>query len=492
MPGDGEPELRRRDEALRGVDTRDGAVDGPYTRHGALLDDVDPAGVRRTRVAPSHGVVADRAPARLQEAAQDREARFRRAIEVGNPSRDVVARQELRVDAVEPHRVAATHRRIDVGRRVDEIQHAARAVHHVEVEVLRELLPQLERELVEVRIGVEVVVRTHDRGIAPGVAAAEPALLEHRDLGEAMLLREVVRGREPVSAAADDDRVVARFRRWTAPRQRPALVVGPRVARQREDRVFQRGLCRPRRRYGCRRRTRSLILMAPRHARGRRRTLTVIGVRARRCVAKPATRNADGLFRIPEEAWRRRRAPRASSGDDGGGVEAARAEAPGRQDQEPVPARQEGTASFPRDGAARPRRRSRRVGRGARRRRCRLRIRRAPPEALGLEAGVREPPRARQRLGARGGVRPRPQVVGGRGRACASARQHGDDGPPARRSRTLSRGDRSRAEGDRRAGRGAALTRFRREAMKRHRSRRPTPAHTDSRPCWRRKRHRRR
>ena len=268
MPGDGEPELRRRDEALRGVDTRDGAVVDPDPGHGALLDDVDAAGVRRTRIAPSHGVVADRAPARLQEAAQDREARFRRAIEVGDPPRDVVARQELRVDAVEPHRVAAAHRRIDVGRRVDEIQHAARAVHHVEVEVLRELLPQLERELVEMRVGVEVVVRAHDRRIAPGVAAAEPALFEHCDVGEAVLLREVVRGREPVSAAADDDRVVARFWRRTAPRKRPALVVAPRVARQREDRVFQRSLCRPCRRYGCRRRTGSLILMAPRHARG--------------------------------------------------------------------------------------------------------------------------------------------------------------------------------------------------------------------------------
>src|ERR1700736_3653179 len=55
-----------------------------------------------------------------------------------------------------------------------------------------------------------------------------------------MLLGEVVRGREAMAAAADDDRVVARLGRRTAPGERPVLVPGERVAREREDRVFQR------------------------------------------------------------------------------------------------------------------------------------------------------------------------------------------------------------------------------------------------------------
>ena len=83
----------------------------------------------------------------------------------------------------------------------------------LKLSVLRQPLPQLQRELVEVRVGVEVVVRADDRRVAPGVAAAEPALLEHGDVGDAVLLREVVGGREPVPAAADDDDVVARLRR---------------------------------------------------------------------------------------------------------------------------------------------------------------------------------------------------------------------------------------------------------------------------------------
>ena len=40
-------------------------------------------------------------------------------------------------------------------------------------------------------------------------------------LRDAVLLGEVIGGREPVAAAADDDRVVARLRRGLAPRERP-------------------------------------------------------------------------------------------------------------------------------------------------------------------------------------------------------------------------------------------------------------------------------
>ena len=118
---------------------------------------------------------------------------------------------------------------------MQEYEYAARAVHHVEVELARQPLPKLERHLVEVRVGIEQIVRAHDRGVAPGVAAAEVALLEHGDVGETVLLRKVVGRGEPVSAAADDDGVVTRLRMRTAPRERPALVVRERVSRQRED-----------------------------------------------------------------------------------------------------------------------------------------------------------------------------------------------------------------------------------------------------------------
>ena len=78
---------------------------------------------------------------------------------------------------------------------------------------------------------------------------------------------------------------------------------------------------------------------------------------------------------------------------------------------------------------------------------------------LGITPGSVSLLGARQRRGARRGVRHRPRAVGSGRRARASARQHGDDGRPARRSRALSRGDGSRAARDRRPGGSAALTR---------------------------------
>ena len=100
-----------------------------------------------------------------------------------------------------------------------------------------EPFPELHRLLVEVRRLVPQVVGADDRRVAPGVAAADPALLEHGDVGDAVLLGEVVRGREPVPAAADDDDVVLALRLGAAPRLLPPLVVGERVAGEAPDRI---------------------------------------------------------------------------------------------------------------------------------------------------------------------------------------------------------------------------------------------------------------
>src|SRR4030095_14987288 len=121
-------------EALGGLGPRTRPVIDPDARYLALLDDVDAARVGRARVSPGDGIVTHGAAPRLQQAAHDREARVRRAIEIRDPARDLVTREKLRIDAVQAHRVAPAHRGIHVGGGVDEVQHAARAVHHVEVE----------------------------------------------------------------------------------------------------------------------------------------------------------------------------------------------------------------------------------------------------------------------------------------------------------------------------------------------------------------------
>jgi hypothetical protein len=71
---------------------------------------------------------------------------------------------------------------------------------------------------------VEQVVRPDDRGVAPGVAAADPALLDDRDVGQSVLGREVVGGAESVPAAADDDRVVGGLRLGLAPLLAPVAM----------------------------------------------------------------------------------------------------------------------------------------------------------------------------------------------------------------------------------------------------------------------------
>src|SRR3546814_888724 len=92
--------------------------------------------------------------------------------------------------------------------------------------VLRQPLPQLHRVLVEVGVGGQQVVGAHDGGVASDVAAAEPALLQHGDVGDAVVLGEVVGGGEPMPAAADDDCVVGRLGRRRAPYALPPAVAG--------------------------------------------------------------------------------------------------------------------------------------------------------------------------------------------------------------------------------------------------------------------------
>src|SRR6266540_264732 len=79
----------------------------------------------------------------------------------------------------------------------------------VEVEVGAETL--VERDAAPVELGTlgGAVVRADDRRVAPGCTGADVALLEDGDVGDPVVLREVVRGREAVRAAADDHDVVA-------------------------------------------------------------------------------------------------------------------------------------------------------------------------------------------------------------------------------------------------------------------------------------------
>ncbi len=239
MPGDADAELLAADRAARGLDADDLAAVARDAGDLAVLDDVDPARVGGARVAPGNGIVARGAAARLHEAADDRVARAIRAVEQRHEVADLVAAHQLGVDAIQPHGIAAALEGVELGGRVREVEHAALAEHDVEVELGAQALPELERELVEMGVGLEPVVRAHDRGVAPGVAAAEPALLEHRDVGDAVLLGEVVGGRQAMAAATHNHDVVSRLRLGAAPGRGPARMVAQRIARQAEEGIGQ-------------------------------------------------------------------------------------------------------------------------------------------------------------------------------------------------------------------------------------------------------------
>ena len=113
--------------------------------------------------------------------------------------------------------------------------------HHVEVEDVREILPELHRVLVELGVAVEQVVRADDGGVAPHIAAADPTFLEHGDVADAVQLGEVESGRQTVPTTADDDDVVGLLRLRRAPGARPLPVPGERVAQDGPARVAAHG-----------------------------------------------------------------------------------------------------------------------------------------------------------------------------------------------------------------------------------------------------------
>ncbi len=86
-----------------------------------------------------------------------------------------------------------------------------------------QLFPKLQRMAVEFRIARHEIVGAHTvspamndapsipshGGVAPDVAAAQIALFQHRDIGDPVVLGQIVGGRQPVTAAADDHHIMA-------------------------------------------------------------------------------------------------------------------------------------------------------------------------------------------------------------------------------------------------------------------------------------------
>ena len=227
IAGDRDAHLARADEAARCLDADHSSGLAADAGHLAMFENVDAAPVGRPSETPDHRVVPRRAAARLQEPADDGEHRIvhRSHRQHGAYAFTV---QKLCVDALKTHRIAAPHRGVPLGVRMEDVEDAPLAHHHIVVEVMLQPFPQLQRLLVEARIARQHVVRADDRRVAAAVAEADRPLLHHRDIDDPVQAREIVGGREAVAAAADDDDVVSRLGLGLAPGGLPARVAAKR------------------------------------------------------------------------------------------------------------------------------------------------------------------------------------------------------------------------------------------------------------------------
>src|SRR5262249_47559891 len=141
-------------------------------------------------------------------------------------------------DAVQPVGVDVALYDLHVVHAVRQHHDAARRIHDVVVEVLTESIPQFDRVVVDPGAFVVEIVGTDDGGVAAGISAAEPALFEHGDIGDAVFLGEVVGGGEAMAAGADDDDIV--FRAWLGggPLLLPALVAAHGLPGDGKYRIF--------------------------------------------------------------------------------------------------------------------------------------------------------------------------------------------------------------------------------------------------------------
>jgi hypothetical protein len=113
-----------------------------------------------------------------------------------------------------------------------QVQHAALADHRVVIEILLQSFPQLHREFVKRDVAGQQIVGADDRGVAADIAAADPCLFKHRDVGDAVLPGEIIGGRKAMTAAADNHDVIFVAGFGVAPLRLPALVAGECVDQQ--------------------------------------------------------------------------------------------------------------------------------------------------------------------------------------------------------------------------------------------------------------------
>ncbi len=221
----------RLDLAAGRVEARNGARGvAADALHLAVLDDVDAERGSRAGIAPGDGVMPRHAAAALQGRAEDRVADVGRDVQDRAEVLRLFGRQPFIVDAGQAVGMNVPLEHLHVVDVMGQHHAAPRRIHDVVVQHLRQVLPQVQGVIIERLALFPKIVRADDRGVAPGIAAADPAFLDDRDVPHAVLGRHVIGGREAMSAPADDHGIVGGLRLGVAPLLRPAGVTGEALA----------------------------------------------------------------------------------------------------------------------------------------------------------------------------------------------------------------------------------------------------------------------
>src|SRR6266850_4878175 len=99
-----------------------------------------------------------------------------------------------------------------------ERQHTTLAEEHLIAKILLQGLPQLERMLVNGCRFVPKIIGADDGRVSGRVASCEPAFLQHRDIGQAMIFGQVIGGCKSMTTAAYNDRIVSLLRLYGFPK----------------------------------------------------------------------------------------------------------------------------------------------------------------------------------------------------------------------------------------------------------------------------------
>ena len=218
------------DKSSAGLHARNRAAFAANTYHLTILNDFDPDRVGGAGITPGQGVVAGGATPALQRSPQNRVASVGGDIDAGHQLLDSFRGEEFAVDAVEKVGVDPPPDVAQFLQGMSQAQQAALTEHQVEVQLPSEVLPQLQRELVDVGSLVPEVVGADYFGIASRVATAHIALFDHGHIAEPLFFDQVVGRGQTMSATADDYCVVGGFWFGAAPGALPVFVVAERVS----------------------------------------------------------------------------------------------------------------------------------------------------------------------------------------------------------------------------------------------------------------------